>query len=83
MANKCRQPVTFTIYNDRCKGCGICVAFCAKNVFKLDRGKAKAVHPELCINCRFCEKLCPDYAIYLDAGKEKKNAGQTNGADAG
>jgi 2-oxoglutarate ferredoxin oxidoreductase subunit delta len=47
-----------------CKGCGICVAVCPKNVLELDRKeKAVAVRKEDCIACQLCEEICPDLAI--------------------
>jgi 2-oxoglutarate ferredoxin oxidoreductase subunit delta len=49
-----------------CKGCGICVAFCPKEVLVLDeQGKACWVHPDKCKNCGLCELRCPDIAIEL------------------
>lgn len=47
-----------------CKGCGICVAFCPKNVLELDEDdKAAAVRRDDCIYCGLCELRCPDFAV--------------------
>ena len=58
-----------------CKGCGICVAFCPKQVLELDElGKVYEKAPEACIQCGQCELRCPDYAIQVIRGA--KGAGQ-------
>jgi len=50
-----------------CKGCGICVAFCPKNVLELDaEEKVVAARPEDCICCLMCELRCPDLAIEVE-----------------
>jgi 2-oxoglutarate ferredoxin oxidoreductase subunit delta len=51
----------------RCKGCGICVAFCPKGVLDLDEDdKVIAVREEACISCGLCEMRCPDFALTLE-----------------
>ena len=56
-----------------CKGCGICAAFCPKNVLGLDEEaeKATVVNPEACIACMMCELRCPDLAIRVIKEEEK------------
>ena len=63
----------FKIKSERCKGCGICVAFCPKQVLAVDElGKVYVKDQEKCIACGQCELRCPDYAIFVDKIKEEK-----------
>lgn len=60
------------INREWCKGCGICVQFCPKNVLDLDdENKAVAARPEDCIACKQCELRCPDLAIEVITEDEK------------
>ena len=58
------------IVEERCKGCGYCIAYCPTQVLKFsDAFNGKGYHyPELvsegCLNCHYCERLCPEFAIY-------------------
>ena len=55
-----------------CKSCGICSAFCPKNVIGVnDMGAPVIERPDDCIGCRFCELHCPDFAITIKERKEK------------
>ncbi len=62
-----------TIVEDRCKGCGYCIAYCPRDVLELsDRYNAKGYRPprvkkpEACVNCHYCEIICPDFAIFSE-----------------
>ena len=55
------------INRDWCKGCGICVELCPKNVLALDDNeKVTVANPENCICCKLCELRCPDVAIEVE-----------------
>jgi len=65
-ARKKRRVKEHRINRAWCKGCGICVAFCPKNVLAMnDMDKAEAVLAEDCIACKLCELRCPDLAIEI------------------
>jgi len=62
-----------------CKGCGLCIEICPKNVY--DRGNKVSTkgfkeiivkNPDACNQCQLCELLCPDLAITIE--NTKKNA---------
>ena len=48
-----------------CKGCGVCAAFCPRQVLEVKNGKACIKDAGQCVACGMCELRCPDYAIYL------------------
>ncbi len=54
------------VFDTWCKRCGLCVAFCPKQVYDRDEsGKPIPVRLEDCIACRQCELRCPDFAIMV------------------
>jgi 2-oxoglutarate ferredoxin oxidoreductase subunit delta len=70
---------TVVIDRDRCKGCGMCIAFCPEHVLDYsddsNRNGYRIVcmkDPERCIGCAFCAQACPDIAI--EVYREKKTA---------
>ena len=70
MANK------LTFKTDNCKGCGLCVDVCPKQVLALAEEQINkkghhpvvAVKPEACIGCAFCATMCPDCIIKVEKG---------------
>lgn len=59
---------------ERCKGCGLCVIACPKNIIALEKDEinSKGYHParvvdeEKCIGCAFCAQMCPDCVITVE-----------------
>ena len=69
---------TVVIDGERCKGCGLCIAFCPEHVLaysgKTNRNAYNVVclrEPEHCIGCAFCAQACPDIAI--EVYRERKS----------
>ncbi len=65
---------------DLCKGCGLCVNFCPKNIiFFSDHLNTKGYRPatvvdqEACISCGACAQVCPDLVITVFRPERKKN----------
>ena len=51
-------------YHDWCKACGICMAFCPRDIIQADKsGRPVMIDADRCMGCRFCELHCPDFAI--------------------
>ena len=57
---------------DWCKGCGICVGFCPKQVLKIVNEKCVIAYPDACIFCGQCELRCPDNAIYIGGNVDEQ-----------
>lgn len=63
-----------TVNETLCKGCGMCVKACPKNLLALseDRINAKGYHPceikdeSQCVGCASCAIMCPDVAITVE-----------------
>jgi len=60
------------IEKERCKGCGLCVTVCPKNVLELSEEvnamgyfPAHQARPEDCVHCTTCCLICPDVAISI------------------
>ncbi|HBA12479.1 MAG TPA: 4Fe-4S binding protein [Bacteroidaceae bacterium] len=59
-----------TVDKERCKGCGLCVYACDKEVLGISSSVnskgyqyAYMVNPKACIGCTNCGVICPDGVI--------------------
>jgi len=64
---------TVFIDRDRCKGCGLCVVVCKKEVLVISTSlNAKGYFPveltdgDPCTGCAACMLVCPDMALEVD-----------------
>ena len=66
--------VKFTINEELCKGCGLCVRACPKKILQLSKtkrnsmGDHSAVMTDIsaCIACASCARTCPDVVIRIE-----------------
>ena len=69
------------IDSEKCKGCGLCVMYCPKNLLCLsDTINKKGVKPaemkksskDKCSGCASCAIICPDCAIEIIESQKSK-----------
>jgi 2-oxoglutarate ferredoxin oxidoreductase subunit delta len=62
-----------TIESVRCKGCGLCVDACPKEILHLSKAinekgyrYAQCTDEAKCIGCASCYRMCPDCVITVE-----------------
>jgi len=71
-----KETVEITINHKWCKGCGICIAFCPRNVFATDpQGHPEIIDKDKCIKCMLCVERCPDFAMEVKRIPDKPEDG--------
>jgi len=68
---------SWNIFPGLCKGCGLCIEKCPKDVMSWSDElgvygtPAVQIDSENCIYCGICEQVCPDVAISVFKDKKK------------
>lgn len=65
-AGVCKELLTFTIDNDKCTGCGLCLRKCAVEAIVGEKGQAHYVLDEKCVKCGMCVETCRFDAINVN-----------------
>jgi len=63
-----------TFKEEICKGCGLCVDACPRQLLSLSKTRlnqkghapVELSDPEMCIGCAFCATMCPDCIITVE-----------------
>jgi NAD-dependent dihydropyrimidine dehydrogenase PreA subunit len=59
---------TLKFEQEKCIGCGLCLAVCPHGVFKLANNLAEIIDLDRCMECGACVRNCPVAALQVKAG---------------
>jgi NADH:ubiquinone oxidoreductase subunit F (NADH-binding)/(2Fe-2S) ferredoxin/Pyruvate/2-oxoacid:ferredoxin oxidoreductase delta subunit len=62
----CKELLTFTIDNEICTGCGLCVKKCAVDAIVGEKGQAHYILDNKCVKCGMCYETCRFEAININ-----------------
>ena len=73
LIKRIKSMMKVILNNERCKGCGLCVAVCPKKILQLQKDNrnskgyltAECIASGECIACKRCVTICPDCVITL------------------
>ena len=54
----------FVVDEDKCFGCGACIALCPVNVLDLEN-RVAVVDESNCTHCKYCISSCPVFALEI------------------
>jgi 2-oxoglutarate ferredoxin oxidoreductase subunit delta len=71
---------------NRCKGCGLCVAVCPQHVLQLAEGRfntkgyrpVEVVAAKACTGCAMCAAICPD--VVFTVYRQKRQSARATAA---
>ncbi len=64
-AGVCKALITFTIDEDKCNGCGVCLKNCPEEAISGEKKEPHKIAQEKCIKCGLCRELCKFDAVIV------------------
>ena len=80
------KKIAFTVYEERCIGCGACVEACPMKILKMENDLCVMMDISRCLECGTCIRECPQDAIEIPGVKlseEKKKKTKKERAASG
>jgi len=62
-AGVCKALMSYTVFEDKCRSCGICAKQCPVGAISGQKGVPYKINKDKCIKCGVCEQKCPFKAI--------------------
>ncbi len=59
----CRSLLTFSVIDDACKGCGMCLRACPASAITGEKKKTHYIDTSLCVKCGACFDVCKFKAV--------------------
>ncbi len=79
MAVSAMNKSKIKVFRGWCKKCGICIAFCPRQVLASgETGYPSVKDPGRCTGCNLCADRCPDFAITVYNSKEIDEKAENN-----
>jgi NAD-dependent dihydropyrimidine dehydrogenase PreA subunit len=63
-----KDVTTLRFQEEKCTGCGMCLAVCPHEVLIPNNGKVRVQNRDACMECGACSRNCPTGAITVQSG---------------
>jgi NAD-dependent dihydropyrimidine dehydrogenase PreA subunit len=63
-----KDVVTLKLDEEKCVGCGMCLAVCPHEVLSPNNGRVRIGNRDACMECGACAQNCPTQAVRVSAG---------------